>query len=207
MNGKHLTAESRELTGKNNNNRLRADGFIPAVMYSHGKSEAIKIKEKAFFSLFKGVISESIIFNIEISGKSDEAMAFVKDFQLDPVTGSILHLDLFKVTKGEKIKTNIPIELTGTPVGLKMGGVFVHGEREIFVQCLPRDLPEKIEVDITALDMGDSITVNDLVVSEDVEILTTLENIIAAVDRPRAEEVEEEEPESEETTDEVVEES
>lgn len=205
MNGKHLAAEPRELIGKNNNNRLRADGFIPAIVYSHGKSESIKIKNKDFFALFKGNISESIIFNIDIAGKTDDDMAFIKDFQLDPVSGAILHLDLFKVTKGEKIKTNIPIELVGTPIGLKAGGIFIHGEREIFVQCMPRHLPEKIIVDISKMEMGDLITVSDLEISEDVEILTTLENIVAAVDLPRAEEEPEEEV-SEETDEEAGEE-
>ena len=201
MNGKNLTAEPRELTGKNNNNRLRADGYIPAVVYSHGESEAIKIKEKDFFNLFKGNISESIIFNIDIAGKSNDDMAFIKDYQQDPVTGEIIHIDLFKVTKGEKIKTNIPVELIGTPVGIKMGGVFKHGEREIHVQCLPRHLPEKIEVDVTELKPGDAIVVSDLKISEDVEILTTPENGIAAVYRPRAtstDEVEEAEEAAEE---------
>lgn len=205
MNGKRLAAEPRELVGKNNNNRLRAEGFIPAVVYSHGKSEAIKIKNKDFFNLFKGTISESIIFSIDIAGKNDNDMAFIKDAQIDPVSGAILHLDLFKVTKGEKIKTNIPIELVGTPIGLKSGGVFIHGEREIFVQCLPAHLPEKIIVDISKMEMGELITVGELEISDDVEILTTLENIVAAVDQPRAIEEPEEELE-EETGEETTEE-
>jgi large subunit ribosomal protein L25 len=207
MNGKNLTAEPRELKGKNNNNRLRVDGYIPAVIYSHGESEAIKIKEKDFFNLFKGNISESIIFNIDIAGKNNDDMAFIKDYQEDPVTGDIIHLDLFKVTRGEKIKTNIPVELIGTPVGIKMGGVFKHGEREIHVQCLPKYLPEKIEVDVTDLKPGDAIVVSDLKISDDVEILTTPENIIAAVYRPRAIASEEPEEAAEETTEEAGEEN
>ena len=207
MNGKNLTAEPRDLKGKNNNNRLRADGYIPAVVYSHGESEAIKIKEKDFFNLFKGNISESIIFNIDIAGKTSDDMAFIKDFQKDPVTGEIIHLDLFKVTRGEKIKTNIPVELIGTPVGIKMGGVFKHGERELHVQCLPRHLPEKIEVDVTALKPGDAIVVSDLKISEEIEILTTPENIIAAVYRPRATSSDEPEEVTEETAEETSEEN
>lgn len=187
MNGKNLIAEPRELTGKNNNNRLRADGFIPAVLYSHGKSEAIKVKEKDFSHLFKGGISESVIFSLDIAGKTPgEDMAFIKDFQRDPVTGAVIHLDFFKVTRGEKIKTNIPVELIGTPVGIKMGGIFKHGERELSVQCMPRHLPEKIEVDISGLKPGDSIHVGQIKVSDDIEILSNPDNIIAAVDRPRA---------------------
>jgi len=208
MNGKQLIAEPRELTGKNNNNRLRADGYIPAVLYSHGNSEPVKVKGKDFAKLFKGGISESIIFNIDIAGKSEgEDMAFIKDFQRDPVTGDIIHLDFFKVTKGEKIKTNIPIELIGTPIGIKMGGIFKHGERELFVQCMPRHLPEKIEVDISGLQPGELIHVSQITISDDVEILSNPENIVAAVDRPRAvaDEAEIDSESTEETTETVEE--
>jgi len=205
MNGKLLKAEVRTETGKNICNRLRVEGYIPAVVYSHGKSDVIKINEKEFKGLFKGHISESIIFNLQIDGKSEgDMMAFVKDFQADPVTGRILHLDLFKVTKGEKLKTRVPIELIGTPKGLKVGGMLEHGERDIQVHCRPGVLPEKITVDISDLDVGESIHVSDLVVDEEVEILTSGNSIIASIEKPRtateetpaeeAEEAEEEAP-------------
>lgn len=191
MNGKLLKAELRTETGKNSCNRLRVEGYIPAVVYSHGKSDVLKINEKEFSNLFKGHISESVIFDLHIEGKSEgDLMAFVKDYQADPVTGRILHLDLFRVTKGEKIKTHVHIELVGTPKGLKMGGILEHGERELFVHCAPADLPEKITVDISELELGDSIHVSDIKVSDKIEILTSANSIIAAVEKPRtAEEV------------------
>jgi len=185
MSAKSLTAVARNSTGKNNNNRLRSEGFIPAVVYSHGKSESIKVKEKELQNLFKGHVLESIIFDLHIDGQQD-IMAFVKSFQKDPVTGKILHLDLFKVTKTEKIKTHVPIELIGTPVGLKMGGILQHGERELVIQCLPGDLPEKITIDITALVPGDAIHVSDVVHDDKIEILTKAENIIVAVEKTKA---------------------
>mgnify|MGYP001767464387 CR=1 FL=1 len=188
MQGKVINAEKRELKGKNNCNRLRSDGFIPAVLYSHGESESIKISEKEFYKLFKGHISESVIFNLHLAGNNDsELMAFVKDYCKHPVTEKVLHLDLFKVTKGEKIQTHVPVELIGTPAGLKMGGVLKHGEREVMVHCMPRHLPEKIEVDISALMIGDVIHVRDIKHGEEIEILTSGNNLIASVDRPRAE--------------------
>lgn len=188
MQGKVINAEKRELKGKNNCNRLRSDGFIPAVLYSHGESESIKISEKEFYKLFKGHISESVIFNLHLAGNNDsELMAFVKDYCKHPVTEKVLHLDLFKVTKGEKIQTHVPVELIGTPAGLKMGGVLKHGEREVMVHCMPRHLPEKIEVDISALMIGDVIHVRDIKHGEELEILTSGNNLIASVDRPRAE--------------------
>ncbi|HNX25690.1 MAG TPA: 50S ribosomal protein L25 [Spirochaetota bacterium] len=185
MSVKSLTAVSRDKTGKNNCNRLRAEGFIPAVVYSHGKSEAIKIQEKEFLTLFKGHISESVIFDLHVSGEPD-LMAYVKDFQKDPVSGSILHLDLFKVTKSEKIKTHVPIELVGTPAGIKLGGVLKQVERELMIQCLPGNLPEKITIDISAMLTGDTIHVSDIVHGSEFEILTTANNVVAAVERPKA---------------------
>ena len=185
MSVKALTAVSREKTGKNNNNRLRVEGFIPAVVYSHGKAEAIKIQEKEFLGLFKGHISESVIFDLHVAGEPD-LMAYVKDFQRHPVTGKILHLDLFKVTKSEKIKTHVPVELVGTPAGLKLGGVLKYGERELMIQCLPGNLPEKITIDITKMVPGDTIHVSDIVHNADFEILTTANNVVVAVEKAKA---------------------
>lgn len=185
MSAKSLTAIARTATGKNNNNRLRDEGFIPAVVYSHGKSEAIKIQEKEFLTLFKGHISESVIFDLHIAGEPD-LMAYVKDFQRDPVTSRIIHLDLFKVTKSEKIKTHVPVELVGTPAGIKLGGVLKYGERELLIQCLPGNLPEKISIDISKMVPGDTIHVSDIVHGSDYEILTTANNVVVAVEKAKA---------------------
>jgi large subunit ribosomal protein L25 len=186
MSAKSLTAVARSSRGKNNNNRLRSEGFIPAIVYSHGKSESIKVKEKELQNLFKsGHILESVIFDLHIEGQQD-MVAFVKSFQKDPVTGKILHLDLFRVTKSEKIKTHVPIELVGTPAGLKMGGILQHGERELLIRCLPGDLPEKVTMDSSALRPGDAIHVSDVKHGDEVEILTTAENIIIAIEKTKS---------------------
>ncbi len=184
MSTKTLTAVARTATGKNNNNRLRVEGFIPAVVYSHGKAEAIQIQEKEFLTLFKGHISESVIFDLKIAGEED-LMAYVKDFQRHPVTSKILHLDLFKVTRGEEIKTHVPIELLGTPAGLKMGGVLKIGEREVMIHCMPRNLPEKISIDISKMVPGDVIHVSDIQHGPEYEIFTTGNNVVVAVEKPK----------------------
>ncbi len=184
MSTKVLKAEPRNITGKNNCNRLREKGFIPAVVYSHGKSEAIKIHEKDFLNLFKGHISESVIFDLHIGGEGD-LMAFVKDFQRDPVTSKIIHLDLFRVTKDQKIKTHVPVELVGIPAGLKLGGILKHGERELLIHCMPKNLPEKITIDISALMPGESIHVGDIKHGDEIEILTNANTVIVAVDKKK----------------------
>ncbi len=185
MSAKTLTAIARDNTGKNNCNRMRNEGFIPAIVYSHGKSEVIKIQEKEFTNLFKGHISESVIFDLHIAGEQD-IMAFVKDFQRHPVTGKILHLDLFKVTKSEKIKTHVPVELVGSPAGLKMGGILKVVERELMIHCLPGNLPEKITIDIAKMGVGDIIHVRDIVHGSEYEILTSGNNVVVSVEKPKA---------------------
>jgi large subunit ribosomal protein L25 len=100
MEAKRLTIEPRSVVGKNASRRLRRNGFIPGVLYSHGEAESIQIPDKDFYKLFKGKISESVIFDLHSSSKKDfeDKMAYVKDYHLNPVTNEILHVDLFKVT-------------------------------------------------------------------------------------------------------------
>jgi len=180
---KSINAELRSETKKNNCNRIRSDGFIPAVIYSHGKSESLKISKKDFFKLFKGNISESVIFDINITNKKDdsEMMAFVKDYQYNPVTGEIIHLDLFKVTKGEKIQTQVHIEISGSPKGVKLGGILEVENREIFIECLPMDLPEKISLNVNDLDIGQTIHAKDLNLGASVKLLSNPDAVICGV--------------------------
>jgi large subunit ribosomal protein L25 len=187
MGTKTINAEMRSDFGKNVNNRLRSAGFIPAVIYSHGKTESIKISSLEFFKLFKGNISESVIFNINIAGSKEGAsqMAYIKDYQANPVTGDITHLDLFKVTTGEKITTMVPVEVIGNAKGVKMGGVLEIGDRNIEIECLPRNLPEKITVDVTDLDFGQSIHAKDIKISDDIKIVSNPEAVLAAVHAAR----------------------
>ncbi len=194
MEAKSLTIEPRTDLGKNASNRIRSNGFIPAVLYSHGESEVVQIPRKDFFKLFKGRISESVIFDIHSKEKKDdERMAYVKDYQMDPVSGEILHVDLFRVTKGEKIHTHVPIEFVGTPKGVKLGGILEVDLREIEVECLPKDLPEKIQIDVSTMEVGDSYHVKDVVVAEGVKVMGNLEASVASVHVPKvtAEKVEE----------------
>lgn len=199
---KKLNATVRTERGKNENRRLKDSGFIPAVIYSHGKAESIKVSKKEFSGLFTHGISESVIFDVVLADRNEELMAFVKDYQQNPMTGEILHLDLFKVTRGEKIHTQVHVELSGTPKGIKMGGVMEVGERMIDLRCLPTELPEKIKIDVASLEVGHSIHVKDLKLAAGIEILTSPETVLVSVHLPRtaAEPVAEATPEGETTS-------
>ncbi|MCL1911435.1 MAG: 50S ribosomal protein L25 [Leptospirales bacterium] len=184
---KTLQAELRDNFGKNANNRLRASGSVPAVIYAHGQTQTIKIAEKALFDLFKGKISENILFDLKIPGNED-AMAFVKDYQTDPITEKVTHLDLFRVTKDEKIQTKVPLEFAGIPVGTKSGGRVEISLHEIQVECYPQDLPEKIVVDISALDIDDNIHAKGITLAGNVKLVSNPELVIVAIHSPRVEE-------------------
>jgi len=205
MSERSLKAELRLETGKNANRRIRKAENIPAILYSHGQAESLKVAKKDFYNLFKGKISESIIFTLNISDKEEqkEDLAFVKSYQADPVTGDVLHLDFFRVTKGEKIQTQVPFKFIGTSQGVKEGGVMDILEREVEVECLPKNLPEFIEVDVSSLVNGESIHAKDLKLSEEIKILMNSDNVLVSVHAPRTQEeevVEGEEGESAEAT-------
>lgn len=196
MSIKSLDADLRTEKGKNASYRLREQGFIPAVVYSHGKADTVQIDKKAFRSLFKGHISESVIVDLNIKGQ-DACQVYVKDYQLDPISDELQHIDFFKVTAGEKIKTTIELEYVGQSIGVKMGGVFDIIDHKVDVEILPKDLTEKIEVDISNVEVGQSIHLKDLKVPESLTFIGDLEHVVAHVLKARA--VEEEEVEETET--------
>jgi large subunit ribosomal protein L25 len=187
MQEKVLLAESRKETGKNANRRLRDKGFIPAVIYSHGKAENIQIQAKDFSKLFQGKISESVLFDLKINDK-DPQTAFVKDVQFNAVTDAIIHLDLYKITKGEKIQTHLPLEIIGTPKGIKLGGQLEIHDRVIDVECLPLDLPEKFIVDVSELMIDESIHAGDLKLGDSIKLISNRDAVIAIVHPKRKEE-------------------
>lgn len=194
MKERTLNVELRTEIGKNNCHRLRKSGYLPAVLYSHGTSELIKVSTKDFTRQFSGHISESVLIDLNITNKTEDSIhkAFVKDYQLDPVTDEILHLDFYKITLGEKIRTMVPFEAIGTATGVRKGGILEIIERELEVECLPTDLPENFEFDITNLQIGDSIYIKDLQVSDSIKFLSSPDRIIATVLAPHIAKKEEE---------------
>ena len=126
-----------------------------------------------------------MLIDLEIKDASGSPVkAFVKDYQRHPITDEILHVDFFRVTMTEAISTNVPVEIVGTPIGVKQGGILEIIEREIEVECLPSDLPEKITIDVTNLAIGQSIHVKDIAAPKGVTILSTPDTVVVAVLAP-----------------------
>lgn len=192
-----LVAETREATGKGVARKLRAAGRIPAVVYGRGaETKAISIDPGALQRLLQrsGAGMNTLI---ELSVDDISRTVLVKELQRDPVRGRPLHADFYLVELDKTVEVSVPIHLVGKPPGVEEGGILDHPLREIELECLPQAIPEGVDVDVSALDIGDSIHVRDLTLPEGVSVQTD-ENLAVAsvvapvvVEEPVAEELEE----------------
>lgn len=191
-----VAAKTRSAVGSNQVRKLRETGWIPAVVYSSSQdAETIQVDEHDFELMLGRHGSESMMMGLQIDGgKSRQVL--LKEVQHHPVDDHILHVDFHAVAMDEKLVVNIPLELVGDPKGVLEGGVLDHIMREIEVECLPADIVEQFDVDVSELEVNDSLTVADIVIDKSkYTILTDEELAIAAVVPPRKleEEIEEEE--------------
>ena len=189
-----LQAEKRESVGKALNS-LRKDGFLPSVVYGHNFEAApIQIKYTDFEKVFKKA-GESTLINLKIGDKEEPAV--IKDIQKDPLTDKIIHADFYKVNLKEKIKAKIPLVSVGESEAVKAGGILVKTINELEVEALPQDLPHELEINLARLqNVGDHILVKDIFVSENVKIEADPEDVVALIQAPREEAVEEAAPPS-----------
>lgn len=194
-----IEAEKRELTGSRNIRRLRREGKVPGVFYMGG-NEAVHIlldgaAVQYFISHGRGLIE------LSIKGEKEVRPCVLRDVQYHPITEDVLHLDFLGVTAGEELELEVPLSFTGKAPGVKDGGIVEHLIREVRVRCLPRHIPENLEVDISELGVGDTIQIKDLIF-ENVTILEDPEETVALCEIPR---MAEEPEEGEELEDEMVE--
>lgn len=190
METQKLTSAFRTETGKGAMRKLRAKGMIPAVLYgSKEETLALALVERDLRRVFRANW-ETAILELTIEGKEKkECSAIVKDVQQHPATGRVLHLDLQYIHKGEKIRLVIPVHLNGDPRGVKeMGGILEHGPRELHVRCMPRHIPDSIEIDVSELGIQDSIHLRDVIDRfPDVEFLDEHDTTLAIVVPPKVE--------------------
>ena len=184
-----VAAEDRTETGKNVNRRLRSKGLIPGVVYGARKEPIpVAVSPKEIASILRSASGENTLFDLELGGKRRRVI--LKEFQLEPVKGQLLHADFYEVALDKAIEVKVHVELTGTPVGVKLqGGIVDFVSRELTVECLPTDIPAKIVVDISALELGKHVRVSEIQAPPKVKIVTDPEVVIAHVVAPRAEEV------------------
>lgn len=163
-----LKAHLREGTGKGVARKLRREGNVPAVVYGHEFEPVhVFVNEKEIKHLLQ---AEAKLVDLTIEGKKKPVPVIIKEVDTDPIKDNILHVDFQKVRLDETVTTSVPVVLVGEEecVGVRMGGIIQHGLREIEIECLPKDLPSHIEVDISKLEIGDGIKVGDLNLPEGV---------------------------------------
>jgi len=164
MEAMKLASEYRGSSGKGVARKLRARGQVPAILYGHSEEPLkISVNEQDFRRVLR-VRGEMGIIDLVIEGEvKKECDAIIKEIQQHPASGKILHIDFQHIRRGEKIKIEVPVYLIGEPLGVKeMGGVLEHGPREIGVRCFPRDIPDRIDIDVQSLKIHESIHLRDI---------------------------------------------
>jgi large subunit ribosomal protein L25 len=187
-----VDANLREKTGKEAAKKLRQQGLVPVIVYNEGKdSIPLTIADVDLIHALRTAAGENVIINLNIKNnkKKEEKTVIIKDIQYHPIKGDVLHVDFGQISLTQNITVKVPVELKGEPIGVKRDqGALEHILWEIEVQCLPTNIPEKIEVKVDEMKIGDIVHVKDLQVEEGIEILNDGEDAIAVVEPPKKEE-------------------
>jgi large subunit ribosomal protein L25 len=172
MEATELKASIRKESGKGPARRFRKEGLIPAVFYGRGE-EAILLSVNAadLLKIIK-VKKENIFIKLLIDGeKRLEKLSLIKELQIEPVSRRFYHADFYEIRMDQKLTIDVPLHFVGAPIGIQNGGELQHLKRELKVSCLPSVLPEFIDIDVSGLDIGNSIKVQDIIVPEGIEVL------------------------------------
>jgi large subunit ribosomal protein L25 len=194
-----LKVRTRSTRGKGPARRLRVGGEILGVIYGEGQEPLpVALNAKIFSKLVQDAGSHALI-EVDVSDSPDaNGPTMLKAVDRHPIHGHILHVDFLRIDLSKRIQTVTPLALTGQPVGVVQGGVLEHQLRELEIECLALDVPEKIEVEVSQLEIGDSVHVSDLVVPENITVLTTSARVVVAVHTPKVVDAGEEAVEGEE---------
>tara|TARA_B100000519_G_C14177070_1_gene406757 strand:+ start:262 stop:903 length:642 start_codon:yes stop_codon:yes gene_type:complete len=180
-----LKAEDRKRTGTGLLKRMRREGFVPSVVYGGGsENRNVKVKAKEFRDMLAHSASANILVDLELEGGTSQ-LAFVKDLQHDPLSGSILHADFLAVGDDTEITAQLPVVFTGEAKGVKLGGQLEQMLYSIEIKCLPKDLPETILGDVSDLDVGEVLNVGGLQWPEGVSPTLTADVVVALVAKTR----------------------
>jgi large subunit ribosomal protein L25 len=195
-----LSAQSRERTTKGDLRALRSEGKTPAVLYGKGVGNIllkVPTKELDYIINNYSIGSTLIDLDVEKGDKKETFLVMCRDVQRDPLRRELVHADFYQIEMDREIVTEIPVALTGESEGVQKGGILQHMLREVTVSCLPTNLPDSIEIDISGMDIGQQVTVGDIEAPEGVKVISEPESVIALVVAPQVEEEVEEETEEE----------
>jgi large subunit ribosomal protein L25 len=184
-----LKAEPRDATGRSAARKLKARGIVPAVIYGgKHKSQALQVLERDINAMLSHASGENILVELEIAGENRTAL--LQEVQHSPVRGDVVHVDFHAISMDEKIEASVPLEAFGVATGVKnFGGLLEQNVRALAIECLPRDLPDRVTVDVSALNIGDAIHVRDIKLPDGVVAKVPADLTVFSVVAPLAEEV------------------
>jgi len=183
----HLSDTMREKSGKGAARQLLRDGKVPAVLYGQGECLLLTIEPEPLVKILKSQAGSTALISLSITGvkSNPKRTALLRDFQVDPVEGHVLHADLFEISMEKPIRVKVPVHVIGgTPAGVKEGGILHFNMRELSVECLPAVLPDHIEVDASPLIIGQGIYLKEIAKLEGVRYLDDLEQMVVSVAVP-----------------------
>ncbi len=187
-----LAAASRTTSGKGHARRLRMSGRLPAVVYGRrDDAESLSLDAQELSRLLSRIHAQTTVIDLEVDGKEPRGV-LIREIQRHPFRSDILHVDFFEIRSAVMIRVAVPVHTQGSPRGVEMGGLLQQVSYEVEVECLPREIPSAIDVDVTELEIGDAIHVSDLTVASGT-IVEDPQLIICGVVPPTTEEEEEEE--------------
>jgi large subunit ribosomal protein L25 len=183
-----VKSEKRQGLGSNAARRLRAQGFVPAVLYGESmESRPLVLSKKDVVQILRLETGENTIFRVAVD--ADEYDAMIKDLQVDPVTDELLHADLIRISMDKPVRVTVPVVHRGEPVGVKTEGGFIDFvTREVEVECLPRDIPENLSIDIAELHVNQSYKVENMTIPAGVRVISEPGTVIVLVSMPHKEE-------------------
>lgn len=186
-----VAADKRNESGKGSARSLRRAGILPAIVYSEGNSTPIQINTKIMTKLLMSGAAEHALITVALNedgSKTSEHPVIIKEYQMDPVSDELLHIDFKEVSLKDKLTVTVALSIVKEPIGVKMGGILQKVLREIEVECLPTNIPDMIEIDAEHIEIGGNLHVSDLPVPEGAIILTDPTGVILSVKAPVIEE-------------------
>ena len=203
MEAQQISVKKRSLEGSSTSRRMRHAGLLPGVIYGIDSNPlAVELETHALEQVLHHHASETILVDIDLEGEGSVSV-LLKEVQHHPVSGALLHVDLQRVAANQTLQVEVSLELVGEPEGVKLGGLLDQVMHTILVECLPADLPETVNVDVSELEIGSALHVSDLKLGNKVAILSDADALVAGVSAPKVD-LEDDEDEDVEAEPEVI---
>ena len=187
MEAQQISVKKRNLEGSSASRRMRHTGLLPGVIYGTDTNPlAVELETHAVEQVLHNHASETILVDIDLEGEGSVSV-LLKEVQHHPVSGALLHVDLQRVAANQTLQVEVSLELVGEPEGVKLGGLLDQVMHTIMVECLPADLPETVNVDVSELEIGSALHVSDLKLGNKVSILSDADAVVAGVSAPKVE--------------------